>query len=155
MPGAEEPIAKLTFDALTRPKELHEIGGGHFGLLEHPGPVFEQVSAIQAQFLVQSISPSRSFRIAIVKVAWGIFAAGVWTLLASLRRAVLLVLLRRLADLVIGYLRTEGSLESLDEQGLGGTRPGTNPRFSVLRARVIRIPIAGRDKWEQGARESA
>lgn len=61
MPGAEEPIAKLTFDALAGPKELHEIGGGHFGLLEHPGPVFEQASAIQAQFLVQSIGrPIRS-----------------------------------------------------------------------------------------------
>jgi len=34
-------------------------------------------------------------------------------------------------------------------------RPGSDPRFSVLRERVIRIPIAGRDEWEQAARQSA
>jgi len=34
-------------------------------------------------------------------------------------------------------------------------RPGTDPRFSVRRERAVRIPIAGRDEWEQAARLSA
>jgi hypothetical protein len=34
-------------------------------------------------------------------------------------------------------------------------RPGSDPRFSVQRDRVIRIPVAGRDSWEQATREPA
>ena len=51
MPGAESDIARMVFDAAPQPKELVEIDGGHFGLLYHPGSLFEQASNAQKDFL--------------------------------------------------------------------------------------------------------
>jgi pimeloyl-ACP methyl ester carboxylesterase len=55
MPGAEPDVARMVFDAAPQPKELLEIGGGHFGLLYHPSPLFDQVSATQADFLLRHL----------------------------------------------------------------------------------------------------
>lgn len=52
MAGANRDVARAAFDLLAGPKEWHEIDGGHFGLLYHPSSLFDQVSSIQADFLV-------------------------------------------------------------------------------------------------------
>lgn len=51
MPGAEPAISRAVHDAAPQPKELLEVDGGHFGLLYHPSPLFDRVSAAQADFL--------------------------------------------------------------------------------------------------------
>ncbi len=51
MPGSNSGIARAVFDAATAPKEMMEIDGGHFGLLEYPGPLFDEVSHAQVDFL--------------------------------------------------------------------------------------------------------
>jgi uncharacterized protein len=51
MPGARSEIAHLAYDRLAGPKELIEIEGGHFGLLFHPSPLFDQASTAQRDFL--------------------------------------------------------------------------------------------------------
>ncbi len=53
MPGANPAVSRLAFDAARGPKELFEIAGGHFGLLHHPGALFEQASSVQRDFLVR------------------------------------------------------------------------------------------------------
>jgi pimeloyl-ACP methyl ester carboxylesterase len=55
MEGAEPPIAHLAHEAAPQPKELLEVEGGHFGLLYHPSPLFDQVSAAQADFLTRHL----------------------------------------------------------------------------------------------------
>lgn len=55
MPGAEPHVARMAFDAAPQPKELLEVEGGHFGLLYHPSPLFDQVSAAQADFLLRHL----------------------------------------------------------------------------------------------------
>ncbi len=55
MPGAEPLIARMAFDAAPEPKEMLEIEGGHFGLLYHPSPLFDRVSAAQSEFLVRHL----------------------------------------------------------------------------------------------------
>jgi hypothetical protein len=44
-------VARALFDGLAGPAELVEVDGGHFGVLEHPGPLFDQASAAEAAFL--------------------------------------------------------------------------------------------------------
>jgi hypothetical protein len=39
------------FEAITAPKKLYEIDGGHFGLLWHPGPLFDEAVQCQVSFL--------------------------------------------------------------------------------------------------------
>lgn len=56
MEGAEPHIARAAFDSAPDPRELLEVGGGHFGLLYHPSPLFDQVSAAQADFLVRHLT---------------------------------------------------------------------------------------------------
>ena len=51
MPGAEEAVSRLAFNRAAGPKELYEVDGGHFGLLYAPGPIFEEVSRRQREFL--------------------------------------------------------------------------------------------------------
>lgn len=60
MPGAEPPVARQVFDTAPPPKELLEIEGGHFGLLYHPSPLFDQVSAAEAEFLVRYLGTTES-----------------------------------------------------------------------------------------------
>lgn len=51
MPGAEEAISRMTYECVPGDKELHPLDGGHFGLLWHPGPIFDEASRIQRGFL--------------------------------------------------------------------------------------------------------
>lgn len=53
MPGAVSAVTRAVFDRVPGPMELIEVDGGHFGLLEHPGPVFEQASRAQAGWLAR------------------------------------------------------------------------------------------------------
>lgn len=53
MPGANSAVARLAFERARGPKELLEIGGGHFGLLCHPSELFDVVSRAERDFLVR------------------------------------------------------------------------------------------------------
>lgn len=60
MPGSTTVVARQAFAALGGPKEVHELEGGHFGLLYHPGPVFERSVAIQTRFLRSWLQPDET-----------------------------------------------------------------------------------------------
>jgi uncharacterized protein len=51
MPHANYDVARLAYRLMPEPKEWHDIAGGHFGLLHHPSPLFDEASRIQAEFL--------------------------------------------------------------------------------------------------------
>ena len=52
MRAANPEVARLAFDALaSEAKTWMAIDGGHFGLLWHPGELFDQASAAQCEFL--------------------------------------------------------------------------------------------------------
>ncbi|WP_308465420.1 alpha/beta hydrolase [Rathayibacter soli] len=51
MPGASAFAARRTFELLAGRKELHEVDGGHFGMLRYPSAVFDRAAAIQVAFL--------------------------------------------------------------------------------------------------------
>jgi pimeloyl-ACP methyl ester carboxylesterase len=55
MPGAETEVSRLAFDLIPGPKEVVELDGGHFGLLYHPGPIFDVASTAEAEFLVNHL----------------------------------------------------------------------------------------------------
>jgi dienelactone hydrolase len=59
MPGAGSDVARSVFDQLPGPKELVELDGGHFGLLQHPGALFDQASSAECDFLVRCLAASR------------------------------------------------------------------------------------------------
>jgi len=46
-PGAQRAV----YERIPDPKEFVEIDGGHFGLIWHPGPLFDQASRRQVDFL--------------------------------------------------------------------------------------------------------
>jgi len=48
---ANPQVARVVFDSLGGPKEWYAIGGGHFGLLYHPGDLFAEARAVQLGFL--------------------------------------------------------------------------------------------------------
>jgi hypothetical protein len=56
MAGASPAVARTAYERLAGPKELLEIEGGHFGLLYHPGALFERVSQAQRDFLVRHLA---------------------------------------------------------------------------------------------------
>jgi len=54
IPNANPAIAKAVFDKIPAPKkQLHEIAGGHFGLLWHPSPLFDEAVSVQKKFLLK------------------------------------------------------------------------------------------------------
>jgi alpha-beta hydrolase superfamily lysophospholipase len=55
MPGANPAVSRLAYEAAPEPKELFEIGGGHFGLLHYPSELFSQASAVQSDFLIRHL----------------------------------------------------------------------------------------------------
>jgi len=55
MPGAQTPVALHVFESAPEPKELLLVDGGHFGMLYHPSPLFDQASTAQAEFLVRHL----------------------------------------------------------------------------------------------------
>jgi dienelactone hydrolase len=56
MPGASPAVARTAYERLAGPKELLQIDGGHFGLLYHPGALFDRVSRAQRDFLVRHLA---------------------------------------------------------------------------------------------------
>lgn len=36
---------------MPEPKEWHDIAGGHFGLLRHPSPQFDEAAGVRTAFL--------------------------------------------------------------------------------------------------------
>jgi uncharacterized protein len=55
MVHANPAVARLAFDRLGGPKRWHPIAGGHFGLLWYPSELFDEVSKVQADFLVEQL----------------------------------------------------------------------------------------------------
>jgi len=55
MPGASSAVARLAFELVPGPKELLEIDGGHFGLLYHPGALFDLASRAERDFLIRTL----------------------------------------------------------------------------------------------------
>lgn len=55
MPGAVSEVTRAVFDRIPGPKELIEVDGGHFGLLEHPSRAFDQTSDAQAAWLARTM----------------------------------------------------------------------------------------------------
>ncbi len=50
MAHADYDVARLAYELMPGPKQWHDIAGGHFGLLTHPGPLFDEASRVQADF---------------------------------------------------------------------------------------------------------
>jgi hypothetical protein len=55
MPGASSTVARLAYDGVPGAKELLEVDGGHFGLLYHPGALFDLASRAESEFLVRHL----------------------------------------------------------------------------------------------------
>ncbi len=51
MAHANPDVSRAAFSLLPSEKEWHDIDGGHFGLLHHPSDLFDEASAVQADFL--------------------------------------------------------------------------------------------------------
>lgn len=51
MVRANPQVARAVFDSIHGPKQWYAIGGGHFGLLYHPGDLFAEARAVQLGFL--------------------------------------------------------------------------------------------------------
>ncbi len=50
-----EVSRRQAFDLIPGDKEWYEIEGGHFGLLDHPGDLFDEASSAQARFLKRAL----------------------------------------------------------------------------------------------------
>lgn len=50
-------IQRAVYDALAGPRDWMDIPGGHFGLIWHPGPIFDQAVAGQLAFLRGHVAP--------------------------------------------------------------------------------------------------
>jgi hypothetical protein len=48
---ANYQVARQAFDMMPTQKKWYDIADGHFGLLYHPGPRFDEVSGVQADYL--------------------------------------------------------------------------------------------------------
>jgi pimeloyl-ACP methyl ester carboxylesterase len=55
MPGAVSEVTRRVFDRISGSKELVEVDGGHFGLLEYPSVAFDQAVHAQADFLSRTL----------------------------------------------------------------------------------------------------
>lgn len=44
-------VSRYAYELMPDPKQWYDIAGGHFGLLYHPGPLFDEASGVQASFL--------------------------------------------------------------------------------------------------------
>ena len=51
MTHADYGVARTAYDLISAPKDWHDIAGGHFGLLYHPGPLFDEATDVQTEFL--------------------------------------------------------------------------------------------------------
>jgi hypothetical protein len=48
-------ISRQAFDLLAGEKEWYDLEGGRFGLLYHPGELFDEASTVQAEFLTRDL----------------------------------------------------------------------------------------------------
>ena len=55
MPGASTDVAMEAFERTRSRKELCEIDGGHFGLLHHPGFLFDLACRAETRFLIHHL----------------------------------------------------------------------------------------------------
>jgi hypothetical protein len=55
MPGAVSEVTRAVFDRISGPKELVEVDGGHFGIIEYPSAAFERASEAQAAWLTRTL----------------------------------------------------------------------------------------------------
>jgi len=55
MPGANTEVARMAYELTPQPKELVEIDGGHFGIVHHPSPLFDQAVSAQKDFLARHL----------------------------------------------------------------------------------------------------
>ena len=55
MPGAVSEVSRAVFERLAGLKELVEVDGGHFGVIEHPSAAFERASEAQAAWLTRTL----------------------------------------------------------------------------------------------------
>lgn len=46
----------MGYELMPAPKEWYDIDGGHFGLLYHPSPLFDEATRIQTEFLKRRLS---------------------------------------------------------------------------------------------------
>jgi pimeloyl-ACP methyl ester carboxylesterase len=53
---ADYGVARMAYELMPAPKEWYDIDGGHFGLLYHPGPLFDEATRIQTEFLKRRLS---------------------------------------------------------------------------------------------------
>lgn len=51
MVGANYDVARRAFELMPAVKRWHDIDGGHFGLLYHPGDRFDEAASVQSSFL--------------------------------------------------------------------------------------------------------
>jgi pimeloyl-ACP methyl ester carboxylesterase len=58
MPGSRSEVSRAAFATIPGPKEIHEIDGGHFGLLHHPSVLFDEATSVQQDFLSRVMSPT-------------------------------------------------------------------------------------------------
>ncbi len=56
MAHADYGVARTAYELMPEPKEWYEVAGGHFGLLYHPSPLFDEASSIQSEFLKRWLS---------------------------------------------------------------------------------------------------
>jgi dienelactone hydrolase len=56
MTHADYRVARTAYESMPEPKEWCDIAGGHFGLLYHPSPLFDEATRIQGDFLKRWLS---------------------------------------------------------------------------------------------------
>ena len=57
MTHANPEVSLAAFTRLSSAKDWYDIDGGHFGLLYHPSDLFDEASAVQAEFLSRVLLP--------------------------------------------------------------------------------------------------
>lgn len=53
---ANYDVARAAFDLMPGGKRWYDIADGHFGLLYHPGPRFDEAASVQAAFLMEHLT---------------------------------------------------------------------------------------------------
>ena len=56
MPYVSSEVARHVYEMAPEPKRLHQIEGGHFGLLYYPSPLFDDASKAQVDFLLEHLN---------------------------------------------------------------------------------------------------
>ena len=49
-------VARAAYEAIPGTKQWHDVGGGHFGFLWHPSPIFDEAARVQVDFLQRHLS---------------------------------------------------------------------------------------------------